>query len=217
MISKYPRTYHLTLSKGCTNDDKMLENNDRFIGNEVVITSKLDGSNFCMTSEECFARSHSGPPTHKSFNWAKAFHNQVKYLIPNNIAIYAECLFAKHSIHYTSLPHYLCIFNILDMESNTWLSWDQVEQYSLELEIPTVPVLFRGKIENQNKLQELYSVLMNQKEFDADEREGIVIRVSESFHNDDFTVSMGKAVRANHVQTSEHWKNQEIVKNKLKV
>jgi hypothetical protein len=46
-------------------------------------------------------------------------------------------------------------------------------------------------------------------------REGVVARVQDEFLEIDFPNNVLKCVRANHVQTSEHWKDQEIVKNKL--
>jgi hypothetical protein len=215
-IKKYPRTFHLTFSEGCTSDDKMLDSNDYFLGEEVIISSKLDGSNFCMTNKECFARSHNGPPKHKSFDWAKSFHNQVKHLIPDDLVVYAEYVFAKHSIHYSNLPHYLFIFNILDIASDKWLSWNNVEMWSEKFSIPTVPVLFKGVIDNDYDLKKICISFMKEKEFQTDVREGIVIRVAKQFDNKEFDFSIGKIVRANHVQTDEHWKNQEIIRNKLK-
>jgi hypothetical protein len=216
-IKKYPRTFHLTFSKGCTNDDKMLDSDDYFIGEEIILTSKLDGSNFCMTNSECFARTHSGPPTHKSFDLAKSIHSQIKFFIPDNFAIFSEYLFAKHSIHYRNLPHYLAIFNILDFDRNVWLSWNDVEMWSGKINVPTVPVLFRGLVKTNYELQELCLSFMGEKEFQIDEREGIVIRLSKEFDNINFDFSTGKMVRANHVQTSDHWKDQEIIRNKLKI
>lgn len=216
-IEKYPRTYHLAFSEGCTNDDKMLNDNNIFLNNNIVITSKLDGSNFGFTNSECFARSHNGPPTHKSFDWAKSYHNQIKYMVPEGLVVYAEYLFAKHSIHYTCLPNYICIFNVLDMNTDEWLSWDDVEGISAILNIPTVPLLFDGVFKTNKELEIKCSLLMKEKEFLADEREGIVIRLKQSFKNCDFGKSVAKAVRPSHVQTDEHWSHQEIIKNKVKI
>lgn len=216
MLSKYPRTYHLTFSKGCSNDDKKLENNDYFLNKNIVITSKLDGSNFCMTNESCFSRSHNGPPKHQSFDWAKSFHNQIKHIIPENLAIYAEYVFAQHSINYTDLPHYIFIFNILNVETNQWLSWKDVEIIAAKISVPTVPVLFEGVISNNNDLEKLTNSFMKQKEFVDNEREGIVIRLADSFDDKDFDKCISKAVRLGHVQTDQHWAHQQIIKNKLK-
>ena len=48
-------------------------------------------------------------------------------------------------------------------------------------------------------------------------REGVVARVQREFKDNEFSECVMKCVRANHVQTSEHWKDQVIVRNKLKL
>ena len=89
--------------------------------------------------------------------------------------------------------------------------------WSGKINVPTVPVLFRGLVKTNYELQELCLSFMGEKEFQIDEREGIVIRLSKEFDNINFDFSTGKMVRANHVQTSDHWKDQEIIRNKLKI
>lgn len=46
--------------------------------------------------------------------------------------------------------------------------------------------------------------------------EGYAIRLDEGFYLNEFNKSVAKFVRKNHVQTDNHWMEQEIVKNKLK-
>lgn len=212
---KYPRTSHLTFSPGGTSDDKKLDSNSYLINKEIIISSKLDGSNFCFTNKECFARSHSGPPKHKSFDMAKSIHYQIKTSIPNDLFIYSEYLFAKHSIYYTQLPSYLFIFNILDIKQNIWLSWDDIEKISTQFDIPTVPVLFRGKFLKEIELENMINMLSSQKEFNIDEREGVVVRAANSITAENFSTSCAKWVRAGHVTTDDHWRFKEIVRNKL--
>jgi len=48
------------------------------------------------------------------------------------------------------------------------------------------------------------------------EQEGYVIRNAGSFHYDDFQYNLGKFVRMDHVQTSEHWLQEEVIPNRLK-
>jgi hypothetical protein len=214
---KYPRTFHLTFSAGRGSDDKVLDGNDHFLGKPIVITSKLDGSNFCITNEECFARTHSGPPTHKSFDLAKALHNEIKYSIPEHFAVYAEYCFAEHAINYTSLPHYINIFNVLDLKRNVWLSWDDVGGVADSLNIPTVPLLFQGVITTNKDLTNICSSLMSEKEFGVDSREGVVVRLANEFDDKDFSTSIAKSVRKGHVEAGdEHWAHKEIIKNGLK-
>jgi hypothetical protein len=49
-----------------------------------------------------------------------------------------------------------------------------------------------------------------------EKQEGIVCRVADEFHYDDFQQNYAKAVRKGHVQTDEHWMEKVVVPNKLK-
>lgn len=216
---KYNRTFHFSYSKGATNDDKIAASIDTLLNVEIIITEKMDGSNTSLETNGCFARTHSGPPTHPSFDNLKALHASIKYKIPNNMQFFGEWCFALHSIVYNELPGYFMMFNIRDLTSNdiVWYSWDDVELWAEELEVPTVPVLFRGFIKNEQELKELIESFMIQPSKCGGIREGVVVRVARQFYDSEFSQCVMKCVRANHVQTSEHWKDQIIVKNKIKL
>lgn len=215
---KYNRTMHLPWSKGATNDDKIATSIDHLIGKPIVITEKLDGSNCSLEADGCFARSHSGPPAHPSFDEFKALHFNIKHLIPNNMQFFGEWCKAKHSIHYDQLPGYLLLFGIREFDSDSpfWFSWGKVEEYAEYLDLPTVPVLFKGQVSSEKQLKELTELFMNQPSVCGGIREGVVVRLADGFSNDNFSQCVLKCVRKDHVNTSEHWAHQEIVKNKLK-
>jgi hypothetical protein len=207
MSKKYPRTYHLPQSPGCTSDDKRLENIDNFLGKEVVFTEKMDGSNVCVEREGCYARSHNGAPSHPSFDLFKATHSSVKNNISNGIQIFGEWLFAKHSIFYNDLPNYFMIFGI--RENDIWFSWEDVELFSADLGFPTVPVI-QKKLFDPNDILNIFPPKCGA------ESEGFVVRWVEQFKDEDFGKYVAKFVRDGHVQTSEHWTKQKIVKNQLR-
>lgn len=219
---KYNRTFHLPWSKGTTNDDKIASDISRLIGNEIVITEKMDGSNTSLEKDGCFARTHSGPPSHASFDGLKALHATIKYKIPHSFQLFGEWCFALHSIEYSELSSYFMMFGVRELanafgaEEDYWVSWDDVELWASELEVPTVPVLFRGSVKTEKELKELVESFMIQPSKCGGIREGIVVRISKSFNDYEFSQCVLKCVRANHVQTSEHWKDQEITKNKIK-
>ena len=215
---KYNRTFHVPWSKGATNDDKITQDLSQLINQPIVITEKMDGSNTSLEHDGCFARTHSGPPSHVSFDGLKALHASLKYKIPDNIQLFGEWCFALHSIAYSELPGYFLLFNVRDLSSNIgWASWEEVEMWAEEIGVPTVPVLFKGQVDSEQKLQELVESLMIQPSHCGGIREGVVTRIQNSFSDDKFSSCVLKCVRANHVQTSEHWKDQEITKNKLKL
>ena len=128
-ITKYPRTYHLPWSPGATRDDRKAsyeQVGEAFVYQDILVTEKLDGSNVTMTREDVYSR--GGEPTHKSFNWLKAWHARNRYLIRENIIIRAEYCYAVHSIEYT-LNNYINIIGVQDSKYQ-WLSWPQVEEIS---------------------------------------------------------------------------------------
>jgi len=212
---KYNRTYHFPFSKGATNDDKIATDMSRLIGNPIVITEKMDGSNTSLETDGCFARTHSGPPTHPSFDGLKALHASLKWKIPQGVQLFGEWCFALHSIKYDLLPSYFLLFNVRDLSNMQWASWEEVELWADEMSLPTVPVLFKGSISSEKELQEIVESFMIAPSACGDIREGVVVRIQDAFDDRNFSSCVMKCVRANHVQTTEHWKEQEIVKNKL--
>ncbi len=212
---KYNRTFHFPWSPGATNDDKIAASVSGLVKVPIVITEKMDGSNTSLETAGCFARTHSGPPSHASFDGLKALHASIKYKIPEGIQLFGEWCFARHSINYNELPGYFMLFNVRALDANAWYSWDMVELWASEIEVPTVPVLFKGSVSSEKELQELVESFMNQSSACGGIREGVVVRVQGEFSDDSFSNCVMKCVRANHVQTTEHWKEQEIIKNKL--
>ena len=205
---KYPRSFHLPWSRSYTHDDKVLTNVDHFIGREVVVTEKLDGEGSSLYHNHLHARSvFSGD--HESRHWLKQFHRTFSYSIPEGWRVCGENMFATHSIHYKELTSYFYAFSIWNGH-NQCLSWDETIEWCQLLGIEHVPVLYRG-IFDEKKIKALYT---KQSAFQA-EQEGYVIRLADSFHYDNFSKSLAKFVRKNHVQTNKHWLNQEIVPNQL--
>jgi hypothetical protein len=49
----------------------------------------------------------------------------------------------------------------------------------------------------------------------GDEMEGYVLRNANGFNLNDFKDNIGKFVRVNHVQSSEHWMYEKMIKNEI--
>jgi hypothetical protein len=90
-------------------------------------------------------------------------------------------------------------------DNNIFISWDEVEEYSYLLDIPTVPVLFRGVINSEKELKSITESFGKERSKLGGPIEGIVIRNANMFHSDDFSNNVMKLVRANHVTTTNHW------------
>jgi hypothetical protein len=221
---KYNRTAHLPWSKGATNGDKIAKNISSLIGVELVITEKIDGSNSCIEKDGVFARTHAHSPTHPSFDWLKSFHQTIKWKLPNNTQFFGENVFAKHSISYNQLPGFFLLFGVrdwsisqIDLKNQAqWFSWRAVESEALFLGVPTVPVLWQGKVKSEKELQKLTESLMLGDSQCGGEKEGIVVRVEREFGDNEFEKCIMKQVRPSHVKTEDHWSFQEMIKNHLR-
>lgn len=215
MSPKYNRTFHLNWSPGATSDDKIAVNSASLLGVEIVITEKLDGGCCSIEHNGCYARTHANAPSHPSFDHIKALQSTYKHIIPDELQIFGENCFAEHSIHYSALPGYFLVFSVRDTKNNIWFAWNDVCSWAARLCVPTVPVLFRGKVETEKELRKLTEQLASEPSRCGGKREGVVVRAVHSFKDDDFPKFVQKWVRKGHVQTDDHWTKKTIVRNGL--
>jgi len=147
---------------------------------------------------------------HPSRNRIAALHARFSYLIPDGWRICAENLTVKHSIKYKDLQEICEVFGIWNGE--TCLSWDDTVIFSALLELPTVPILWRG-IWNP----EYSSVFVDQisRMINPETQEGFVVRPTASFQMKDFNHLVGKWVRKGHVTSGEHWMRSQIEYNEI--
>ena len=198
---KYPRTYHLPWSPGRTKDDRTLNSVSMFEGQEVVVTTKMDGENTTLYNSYMHARSLDSQH-HPSRNWLKKYHADKSWQIPGGWRVCGENLFAAHSIEYTDLPCYFLAFSIWDRDR--CLSWTDTMEWVDLLGFVPVPVLYQG-VWDEELIRNL----------DIEGQEGYVVRLADEFRHADFRTSVAKYVRADHVTTSHHWRFEKIRQNGL--
>jgi uncharacterized FlgJ-related protein len=203
MEYKYPRTPHLPWSEGVTSDDKILKSLNSFIGKKVVVTEKMDGENTNFYSDYIHARSLDSM-SHPSQSFVKKIWSNMAYKIPKGYRICGENLYATHSIHYDNLKSYFQVFSIWD-ENNICLNWDDTIELCNWLGLITVPELAIQTFD-EKVFPAIWDSIKNHAE-------GYVVRLWDSFTYENFSMSVAKFVRKNHVQTDEHWKTQKIVPN----
>lgn len=205
---KYPRTPHLPFSESYTNDDKLLPTDSHFYNfDEVVVTTKMDGENTTVYwNGKCHARSIDSQ--HKEYHsWLMNYIQFWYYNLPIGSHICGEYMFAKHSIFYEDLPSYFLGFSF--WIGDCCVDWDTTVGIFQDLNIVSVPVLYKGKYDQ-------HKIITLAKEVIADGQEGIVVRNASCFHRNDFDKNVAKYVRKNHVQTDQHWTSKFIMSNRLK-
>ena len=223
---KYPRTMNCPWSHSNSSDDVWWSDCEPFVGQEVVVTEKLDGE--CTTiypDGQVHARSLE-TSHHPSRSWVKQFAAKFAHEIPQGWRICGENLYAWHSIFYTDLPSYFFVYGIYD-DRNMCVSWDQVQELCELLDLQTVPVIYRGKWD-ANHIQKLWTgqgrfptfgtkveYPTPMEDFTPCEAEGYVIRLASEFPYQDFRTCCAKMVRENHVQTATNWLSRSVLPNVL--
>ncbi len=213
---KYPRTYHVPWSKGTTSDDRILSSVKHFYNKEIIVSEKIDGESCSIYNDHIHARSIDSKH-HESRNLVKALAAKIQHDIPAGYRICGENMAAKHSIHYLNLESYFYVFGIYD-DKNICLSWNETVEWCNALELPTVPVLYRG-VWDEEKVKACWTGVSTASP--GDPQEGYVVRVSHAFPYEEqdkgldsiYTVKM---VREKHVQTSAHWLNEPMIPNKIR-
>jgi hypothetical protein len=207
---KYPRSFHLPWSEGATDDDKTLNTTEHFVGQEVVVTEKLDGENTTVYSDGYMHARSLDSKSHESQAWVRALAAQVAHDMPAGWRICGENLYARHSLGYDRLASYFYVFAIYD-EDNRCLSWEETVEWAALLGLKVVPVLYEGEWD-----EAAVKACYDGSSQVGDEGEGYVVRVADSFDYDDFSSSLAKFVRKGHVQTgAKHWRSCAVVPNGL--
>lgn len=203
---KYPRTYHMPWSPGVQSDDKVIKTTDRFIGQRVILTEKMDGENTTLYRDGLHARSLDSAH-HPSRDFVKSIWSQISYMIPENERVCGENLYARHSVAYDNLEGYFYVFS--NWEGDVCKEWDYTVTEG-NFGLPVVKVLYDG-IYDERTIRDICENL------NTDRTEGAVLRIADEFHYNEFNECVMKFVRKGHVQTDQHWMNRAIVPNGIKV
>lgn len=212
LVSKYGRTYHFKFSPGTSSDDRIANNINNLLDEDIIFSEKLDGSNLSISKFGLFSRS----VVDKSYNpWDKWLLNKWELIKDDlksfNLDIIGENMYGVHSIEYSGLDEHFYVFAIRDTKYNIYLSWDELEYYAELFDFKIVPVIRKDNIKTEEEIKtiildnmKLPSLLSNNKFFET-EKEGLVVRIAREFNYDMFYNSVFKYVRKNHVKTDQHW------------
>ena len=182
----------------------MHPNPQRFVGEPVVVTEKLDGGNTLLHAGQVYARSVSVPSNDKWMAMVKK-HHAWKVSEPE-VYLYGEDIYGVHSIEYDPVPEQETFraFALRDGEG-AFAPFSELEAYAKSREIPVVPVLFRGSFQSVAEIRAFVERAHGESSALGGAREGVVLRLARGFPASEFASNVCKSVRAGHVQTDEHW------------
>lgn len=201
---KYPRTSHLPFSPGATSDDKWASDEClNFLmdsANELIVTEKMDGSNYTMTRNHAFGRSVDANSNHWD-NSHKSIWAQIRFDIPEGWRISGENMYARKSVSYDDLPGVFTIFGIWDDNDNL-LSWDDTVEWAGMLGLSHVDLLYRG-FNFKDAVKTWGST------HDTETSVGFALRSAAKIETGIFSERVAKWVRADHVRTAGDWRRRD--------
>ena len=201
---RYPRTPYWPDSPTKARDGDTLSDPERFVGREVVVTEKLDGSNTLLHQGDVYARSVSAPAVAKWLGMVRK-HDAWKVTEPE-VFLYGEEIYGVHSIEYDPVPEDRTFYAFaLRFGHGSFGSFREMAQFAKSRAIPVVPVLFEGTFDSVRQVRDFVSEAHRQPSALGGEREGVVLRLTAGFPATDFSRNVCKSVRVGHVQSDEHW------------
>lgn len=201
---KYPSTPYWPWSPTIGRGDAVHQHPERFVGQRVVATEKLDGSCTLLHAGRVYARSVSAPSEAMWMAMVKK-HHAWKVTQPD-AWLYGEDIYGVHSIAYDPVPEDRTFhaFALRD-GAKQFGAFSDLERYAESQRIPVVPVLFRGVFRSLAEIRKFLTHAHAEPSALGGDREGVVLRLERAFPASDFPEAVCKSVRANHVQTDEHW------------
>jgi hypothetical protein len=101
----------------------------------------------------------TGGPREKHFTllkqWATTLQGPLADRLGRRHVLYGEWLYAKHTVFYDRLPHYLMEFDVLDTVDGTFLDTPRRAALLAGLPLPAVRVLFSGTLRRFEDLTRL--------------------------------------------------------------
>ena len=166
-LIKYPRTRHIQGSRLQPGDEDLEQVPFESIrGCHIVVEEKVDGANAGLRFGDdgrlyLQSRGHflTGGPRERHFallkTWASAHQSALREALGARYVMYGEWLYARHTVFYDALPHYLMEFDVLDTERGVFLSTHA--RAALLKGVPIVPVrvLYEGPARSIEHLRSL--------------------------------------------------------------
>ena len=149
----YPRIPHLVSGRG-TRDDRVLATEEvaAFLARPVVVEEKLDGANVVLWLEdgrvECALRSGLGAADRAGQlgplrAWVGERSDELRSLLEDGLALYADWLYLTHTVAYERLPSYLMALD-LRRPDGSFLTVDERTATCAEAQLCVPAELWRG-------------------------------------------------------------------------
>ena len=217
---KFPSTPHLAwLGEKPVRNDKVFSDEERnlFFNGRIVIEEKVDGTNIGISLDEkgtlrVQSRGHFlDRQSHKQFQalwpWLSQHQSDLIGALSDELILFGEWCYAKHSINYTRLPDWFLAFDVYEIK--TGIFWNTKKRNSLmnSLGLSEVPFVRDGEF----SFPEVLGFLQESSLTDGP-LEGIYLRKED----DEKIIARAKIVKPEFAENiGEHWSGKRLVRNQI--
>lgn len=219
---KFPSTPYLIEPNNVPlRTDKIFSESERkyFLSHKLTIEEKIDGANLGISfdDEGNIKLQNRGSflvlpfigQWKKLSEWLLLKENILFELLGNDLILFGEWCYARHSVKYTKLPDWFLGFDIFDKRTQSFWSVKKRDTAFKKYNIVPVPQITNKKF----TLSELKQLLSNTSAYSNETYEGVYLR----FDKGDKLEKRAKMVHNEFVQNiQEHWSGQQIKPNELK-
>lgn len=189
-MTKYPKTPHLPWSSVSDPKDTILYTYKELVGEEIVITEKLDGENCIITKNDIILKDRDIKRDIDKKLLEIAY--QIQKSISEYDTIVLESMFHSLSINYDKLER--SVYGISYWKEDLCLSWENTTTFFNAIDVITPPILYNGSWNNKVIID------LNHRINNSDSMEGYVVRIKKEFKKKDFDKSIAKYVKPFFVQ-----------------
>ena len=166
-IRKYPRTPHVEGSRLQAGDEDLSA--VRFAtlkGRHLVVEEKFDGANCGISFDPSGhmllqSRGHelTGGARERHFallkTWATTHRDALHNALTDRYQLYGEWMYARHTVFYDALPHYLLEFDLLDRTTGRFLDTPTRRDILAGTPVVSAAVLHEGPLPDRAALEAL--------------------------------------------------------------
>jgi len=201
-------------------DDKLMNSAEvtEFLSGPVVIEEKIDGANLGISFDSVgnvrFQNRGSwleGKLTgqwERLRAWGSKHEANLRDALPGGHVLFGEWCYARHSVHYRSLPDWFVAFDVYDtIEARFW-SVSRRNKLVTSAGLSSVPIIATGTFSSEA----VRSLLQTKSTYSDVALEGVYLRREDP----DWLLTRAKVVRPDFTQSiSEHWSKKSLVQNEI--
>jgi ATP-dependent RNA circularization protein (DNA/RNA ligase family) len=209
----------LMLGNVTARQDKVLSRADtqRFLIKPVIIEEKVDGTNVGISfasNGDLLVQNRGNlvePGTKGQFlplwAWLKERESLLFDALEDQLILFGEWCYARHSIRYDRLPDFFLGFDVLDKREKRFFSSGRRNQLLSDLKLVTVPRIASGMFAFDDLAR-----LVGSSHFYNGPMEGIYLRSEDEY----WLCERAKVVRPEFIRgIGEHWSKKPLVANRL--